>query len=222
MKGVPIHEALYSTINEYEEARSSAMVPTKALSYVSEVYKGIKTSLEKTEQEPTQVIYCDQPEGASFKNKFIAKIYFLQSNSHFMKVSTIHFVKGYSIDLSGPGTVCLCRHPVHLSYHSHAIEAGCNEILDGCFPDNGPIVNNAILAVATTYKQEDTPTLQFIQLRAAGHIYILDVSDEPSCYAYLSCLRRSRNLQSVVMYFPHSELFSPTKRLSRWDARYTS
>jgi hypothetical protein len=100
MKGVPIHEALYSTINEYEEAHSSAMVPTKALSYVSEVYKGIKTSLEKTEQEPTQVIYCDQPEGASFKNKFIAKIYFLQSNSHFMKVSTIHFV--YSIDLSGP------------------------------------------------------------------------------------------------------------------------
>jgi len=102
LKGVPIHEALYSTINEYEEARSLAMVPTKALSYVSEVYKGIKTSLEKTEQEPTQVIYCDQPEGASFENKFIAKIYFLQLNSHFMEVSMIHFVKGYGIDLSGP------------------------------------------------------------------------------------------------------------------------
>ena len=101
MKGVPIHEALYSTINEYEEAHSSAMVPTKALSYVSEVYKGIKTSLEKTEQEPTQVIYCDQPEGASFENKTIAKIYFLQLNSHFTKVSMIHFVKEYDIDLSG-------------------------------------------------------------------------------------------------------------------------
>ena len=77
------------------------MVPTKALSYVSEVYKGIKTSLEKTEQEPTQVIYCDQPEGVSFENKSIAKIYFLQLNSHFMKVSMIHFMKGYNIDLSG-------------------------------------------------------------------------------------------------------------------------
>ena len=101
MKGVPIHKALYSMINEYEEAHNSAMVPTKALSYVSEVYEGIKTSLEKTEQEPTQVIYCDQPEGASFKNKSIAKIYFLQLNSHFAKVSMIHFVKGYDIDLSG-------------------------------------------------------------------------------------------------------------------------
>jgi len=73
-----------------------------------------------------------------------------------------------------------------LHCHSHAIEAGCNEILDGCFPDNGTVVNNAILAVATTYKQGDTPTLQFIQLQPAGHIYILDVSDEPSCYVYFT------------------------------------
>ena len=102
MKGVPIHEVLYSTINECEEAHSSAMVPTKALSYVSEVYKGIKMSLEKTEQEPMQVIYCDHPEGALFENNSIAKIYFLQLNSHFMKVSMIHFMKGYDIDLSGP------------------------------------------------------------------------------------------------------------------------
>jgi hypothetical protein len=63
LKGVPIHEALYTTCNEFEEARSTAMVPTKSLSYVSDVYKGIKASLERTGQQPTRVLYCDQPEG---------------------------------------------------------------------------------------------------------------------------------------------------------------
>jgi hypothetical protein len=70
MKGVPINEALYSTLNQFEETRSTAMTPTKSLSYVCGVYQGIKKSLEVTCQPPTQVFYCDQPQGEHLKQYY--------------------------------------------------------------------------------------------------------------------------------------------------------
>jgi hypothetical protein len=66
MNGVPIHEALYSTVNHMEQIRSTAPVPTKSLSYVSDVHKGIGESIKATGQPPTQVFYCDQPQGIGY------------------------------------------------------------------------------------------------------------------------------------------------------------
>jgi hypothetical protein len=64
LNGVPIHEALYTTSNHFEEARATAMVPTKSLAYVTDLYKGICESLKNTGQPQTQVLYCDQPQGS--------------------------------------------------------------------------------------------------------------------------------------------------------------
>ncbi|KAF8163895.1 hypothetical protein K438DRAFT_1942002 [Mycena galopus ATCC 62051] len=63
LKGEPIHSALYSVMNENEEVRATTMCLTKAMPFVQGLYEGIEKGLREHGHEPTQVVYCNQPQG---------------------------------------------------------------------------------------------------------------------------------------------------------------
>ena len=63
LKGEPIHPALYSVVNENEEVRATTWCLTKAMPFVQGLYKGIEKGLREHGHQPTQVVYCDQPQG---------------------------------------------------------------------------------------------------------------------------------------------------------------
>ncbi|KAF7363971.1 hypothetical protein MSAN_01055600 [Mycena sanguinolenta] len=73
LKGEPVHTALYSVVNEYEEVRATTLCLTKAMPFVQGLYEGIEKGLKEHGHKPTQVVYCDQPQGKSwFSFQFLA------------------------------------------------------------------------------------------------------------------------------------------------------
>ncbi|KAG6835866.1 hypothetical protein H0H93_013810 [Arthromyces matolae] len=59
LSGEPSHEAIYTIVNEWEEAHGQALTLTKSLSYVSEMYEEIAKGLDVHGHSPTEVMYTD-------------------------------------------------------------------------------------------------------------------------------------------------------------------
>ncbi|KAG6818808.1 hypothetical protein H0H93_001463 [Arthromyces matolae] len=59
LSGQPSHEAIYTVVNEWEEARGQALTLTKSLSYVSEMYEEIARGLQAHGHHPTELMFSD-------------------------------------------------------------------------------------------------------------------------------------------------------------------
>ncbi|KAG6886714.1 hypothetical protein C0992_002689 [Termitomyces sp. T32_za158] len=63
LMGEPTHDAMYTVVNEWEEARSQALTLTKSLAYVSELYEDIAEGLKEHGHLPTAFMYTDNASG---------------------------------------------------------------------------------------------------------------------------------------------------------------
>ena len=50
-------------MNEREEVQATNLCLTKAMPFVQGLYEGIEKGLREHGHRPTQVVYCDQPQG---------------------------------------------------------------------------------------------------------------------------------------------------------------
>jgi hypothetical protein len=74
LNGQRIHEASYTNVNQFEEIRSLAMVPSKALAFVAETLTEVAKGLEANGHPPCSLVYTDNPIGialASFSLFFL-------------------------------------------------------------------------------------------------------------------------------------------------------
>ncbi|KAG6877503.1 hypothetical protein C0992_009828 [Termitomyces sp. T32_za158] len=63
LSGEPTHDAMYTILNEWEEAQNQALTLTKALSYVSEMYEDIAEGLKEHGHPPTSFMWTDNASG---------------------------------------------------------------------------------------------------------------------------------------------------------------
>jgi hypothetical protein len=59
LESVPVHVAMYSAVNEFEECRTQALTLTKRLDYIEGCYKGIASGLKAHGHKPTELMYTD-------------------------------------------------------------------------------------------------------------------------------------------------------------------
>jgi hypothetical protein len=71
LKGEKIFNAAYTALNEDEQLRGHSLTPSKALSYVQDMFEGIQQGLKNMNHPPTQLIYTDSPQGNPAPNLFI-------------------------------------------------------------------------------------------------------------------------------------------------------
>ncbi|KAF5384667.1 hypothetical protein D9757_006187 [Collybiopsis confluens] len=62
LNGQRIHEASYTNVNQFEEIRSLALVPSKSLLYVAETLQGVVKGLQKNGHPPCSIVYTDSPQ----------------------------------------------------------------------------------------------------------------------------------------------------------------
>jgi hypothetical protein len=60
--GQCIHEASYTNVNEFEEIRSLALVPSKSTAYVADVLEGVRKGLQENGHQPCSLVYTDSPQ----------------------------------------------------------------------------------------------------------------------------------------------------------------
>lgn len=63
VNGVPVHDALYTLVNEYEEIRGQALTLTKSLSYIQGMISGISEGLKIHGYPPTEYMWTDNAKG---------------------------------------------------------------------------------------------------------------------------------------------------------------
>lgn len=63
LNGLRMHEASYTNVNQFEEIRSLALVPSKSLSFVTELLKGVLAGLVANNHPPCSLVYTDNPQG---------------------------------------------------------------------------------------------------------------------------------------------------------------
>lgn len=57
--GVPMMNALYTVVNEFEQIRSQVLVPSKSFDMVATAYSGIQKGLEQNGLPQTQLQFTD-------------------------------------------------------------------------------------------------------------------------------------------------------------------
>lgn len=62
INGQRIHEASYTNVNQFEELRSLALVPSKSLLYVTETLQKVAKGLEENGHPPCSLLYTDSPQ----------------------------------------------------------------------------------------------------------------------------------------------------------------
>ncbi|RDB23206.1 Werner syndrome ATP-dependent helicase [Hypsizygus marmoreus] len=73
LMGEPTHDAMYTVVNEWEDARNQAFTLTKSLSYVSEMYEDIADGLEAHGHAPTSFMYTDNASGELAFHEFTTR-----------------------------------------------------------------------------------------------------------------------------------------------------
>jgi hypothetical protein len=63
LNGERIHEASYTNVNQDEEIHSLALVPSKSLDYVVDVFKGVQAGLKENGHPECKLLYTDSPHG---------------------------------------------------------------------------------------------------------------------------------------------------------------
>jgi hypothetical protein len=61
LNGVPVFEALHTSVNEYSEIRSMTLTPSKAHSQFMPALAAIADSLENREHDPIELVFTDNP-----------------------------------------------------------------------------------------------------------------------------------------------------------------
>lgn len=71
LHGQRIHEASYTNVNQFEELRSLALVPSKSLLYVTETLQKVAKGLEENGHPACSLLYTDSPQSTFFKFPFL-------------------------------------------------------------------------------------------------------------------------------------------------------
>ncbi|KAK1230322.1 hypothetical protein PQX77_006590, partial [Marasmius sp. AFHP31] len=73
VKGEPVHRALYTIVNEWEQVRGRAACLTKSLGYVDEHWKSISQGLEEHGHPATEYVWTDAPKAEQSFHESITK-----------------------------------------------------------------------------------------------------------------------------------------------------
>ncbi|KIK54977.1 hypothetical protein GYMLUDRAFT_1021476 [Collybiopsis luxurians FD-317 M1] len=116
LKGEPLHTALYSVVNEWEQVRAQSFCLTKSLSFVQGMYERLREGLRAHGHPPTRVIYCDQPQvEQDFHEKIMPSI--TENVNHITSFSDLA-----PFEIDGGIQSIYCNDPIY-------IQSTCSEIL---------------------------------------------------------------------------------------------
>ena len=65
LRGQKIHAAAHTMVNDFEEMRKHALVPSKALEFVEDAFIEVSEGLKQHGHPPCSVVYTDSPQSLS-------------------------------------------------------------------------------------------------------------------------------------------------------------
>ncbi|KAF8076563.1 hypothetical protein FPV67DRAFT_1559024 [Lyophyllum atratum] len=189
LSGEPTHDAMYTVVNEWEDARAQAFTLTKSLSYVSEMYEDIADGLEAHGCPPTSFMYTDNASASG-------ELAFHESTTRSMTKNVVHkeldpYQKLPPLSIPPEIRVVLYDSP-------DLIDSACGNILDSILDDGSRLVIGFDIEyeVETTGQggpganpRARTGQLDVIQIAMEGAVYVFKVTQFKSPASVPPCLR---------------------------------
>ncbi|KAJ6547247.1 hypothetical protein B0H19DRAFT_1266182 [Mycena capillaripes] len=153
--GEPIHEAMYSLVNEDEEVRAYGLTLTQSFSPLTGLYKHMQIELPRHGYGPTQILYTDNPR---------AERNWHEKTTPALAHNVQHIILDPFRDLPAFTSSVL---PHFFLNSSNQIDTICNDLL-GLIPTSEPL----LIAIAVKYSDQK---IHLLQLRTVQNIYIFEL-----------------------------------------------
>ncbi|KAL0565231.1 hypothetical protein V5O48_016796 [Marasmius crinis-equi] len=162
--GEPIHRALYTIVNEWEQVRGRAACLTKSLAYVDEHWKAIAQGLEEHGHPATEYVWTDAPKAEQSFHESITKS--LQKN---VQHPVVDKWRDLPIFLSVAPTT-----PTYYDTHS-SIDVACDDILSFLEPDAPDTKLVVTIAVKSETEVLGVGGPEGIPCERVGHVDLLQL-----------------------------------------------
>ncbi|KAF5382655.1 hypothetical protein D9615_003032 [Tricholomella constricta] len=187
LSGEPTHDAMYTVVNEWEDARNQAFTLTKSLSYVSEMYQDIADGIKEHGHPPTSFMYTDNASG---------ELGFHESTTK----SLTNNVKHRELDPYSSLPALTIPEGLRVAFYDSPdlIDSACLAILDS-IPDDG---SHLVIGFDIEYQVEttgqggpgavpraQTSQLDVIQIAMEDTVYIFKVTQFKTPSSVPPCLR---------------------------------
>ncbi|KAJ7204383.1 hypothetical protein GGX14DRAFT_646836 [Mycena pura] len=182
LRGQKIHAAAHTMVNDFEEMRKHALVPSKALEFVEDTFIEVSEGLKQHGHPPCSVVYTDSPQ---------IELGFLEKAVPSLTENVSHITPSSDLPLFP------CDTAIHKVYTSDTPEIDdlCAEILTKVDTWTG------FLVVALAVRYEVTPELSrvsAIQLRTEEKNLVFDTSKFMSLAHFPPSLRAILTNPSII------------------------
>ncbi|KAJ7738873.1 hypothetical protein DFH07DRAFT_778935 [Mycena maculata] len=164
VKGEDIFTAAYTVGNEFEEIQAHALTLNKSLSFLKDMFEGIRQGLKNSENAPTQVMYTDSPQSE--------RSFHEDMNSSLLK--DVQTVTDWT-DL--PPFECTLDIPTAVISDSMAIEEITHDVLADLIPAaSSPQFHPTALAIKRENCAGKPAPLDIIQIRTKDKNFVMKVT----------------------------------------------
>ncbi|KAJ7747954.1 hypothetical protein DFH07DRAFT_775902 [Mycena maculata] len=164
VKGEDIFTAAYTVGNEFEEIRAHALTLNKSLSFLKDMFEGIRQGLKNSQNAPTQVMYTDSPQSE-------------HSFHEDMNSSLLKDVQPVTDWTDLPPFECTLDIPTAVISDSVAIEEITHDVLADLIPAaSSPQFHPIALAIKTENCAGKPAPLDIIQIRTKDKNFVLKVT----------------------------------------------